>query len=214
MYLPLLHTELTVLSLLVVKLLINSAHVDSICELLLLNLAHLCLIVIVNLFLQLSVDQILHLTLTVDQLDRDFLILFRTEMSFSWLLDILLLNLLLKSIHLDLLVEDLTNSLLLLLAFHIGSHLETAIFLFKILKFSLVFDLSLLRSHKVHFKSFPGVANHTISVLHIIHRWSVKHSLMLLGPEWSILNELIEESFLLLILKFQLVLPYLVLKNV
>ena len=56
MYLPLLHTELTVLSLLVVKLLINSSHVDSICELLLLNLAHLCLIVKVNLFLQLSVD--------------------------------------------------------------------------------------------------------------------------------------------------------------
>ena len=75
------------------------------------------------------IEQILHLAFSIDNMLGDFLILFWAEMRFSRLLDILFINLATHLVHLNLLIQNLANRMLLLLPLQIAGHLESIVLL-------------------------------------------------------------------------------------
>lgn len=75
------------------------------------------------------IEQILHLAFSIDNVLGDFLILFWAKMRFSRLLDILFINLATHLVHLNLLIQNLANRMLLLLPLQIAGHLEPIVLL-------------------------------------------------------------------------------------
>ena len=81
------------------------------------------------------------------------------------LTDVFLVDLFAKFVHLDLLVQDFSYCLLLLLSLHFSGHSESFILLIKGFELLFVLNLSLLGAHETHFETFPGVSEHTVHVL-------------------------------------------------
>lgn len=195
-----------VLASLIVELPVERAHVDRVREFLLFQLAPLHIVVALHLFLELEVEHILHFSLPVDDVFRNFLVLFGPEVRLSRLLDVFLINFLSHLVHLDLLVQDLHKRVLLLLPLHFAGHLEAIVLFLKRLEFLLVFDFLLSRAHQIHLESLSRVAKHAISIVEIVWLGSGQDSLVLASEEWRLLDETIVQRFLLVVLELDVVL--------
>jgi len=160
---------------------------------------------VVDLLLEIMVEHILHFTLSIDDMLGNFLILFRTEMSLSRLLDILLVNFLSHLVHLDLLVQNLANRVLLLLTLDFAGHLEAIVLFFQGLELLLILYFFLARAHQIHLKSFASVPQHTVSIVYIILLRSRQDGLVLFRVERGLLNKPIVQRFLFVILELHIV---------
>ena len=187
------------------KFLIDSSHIDSVSKLFFLEFASLDVAVAIHLLMKLIVQQILHLPLPVYDLLRYLLVFFWAEVRLGGLLNVLLVYLLTHLVHLDLLVQDLPYSMLLLLSFHVTCHLETIVLLFKDFKLLFIFHFLLARAHQVHFESFTGVSEDAVGVIEIVLLWAGQNSLVLARIEGWFLNEPIVERLLLFVLELDLV---------
>ena len=93
-----------IFSCLIVQLVIDSAHVDRLGQLCLLELAFVSVSISLHLLHQDGLDMFLHVFLSSDDVLGNFLVLFRSEMSFSRLLNVFFVNLLPQLVHLHLLM--------------------------------------------------------------------------------------------------------------
>ena len=132
-YLHLLPAIIPLLKFLSKKFRIDGSHIDRICEFLFLHLAPLYIIAMIDLFLEFIAQQILHFSLSIDYVLRNLLVFFWTEMCLRRLLDVLFVYFTTHLVHLDLLMQNFANRMLLLLPLHIACHLESIVLLFECL---------------------------------------------------------------------------------
>ena len=143
---------------------VYSSHIDRVSQLFFLKLALVDLTLAVHLLGKLLVKLVLHLSLPVDVVLGNFLVFLWAEMSLCRVFDVILFVLLTHAIHLNLLTKDLSNRLLLLLSLHVTLHSKSTVLLLQSFQLLLIFNLTLLFAHKLHFKALPGILYHTIRV--------------------------------------------------
>lgn len=197
-----------------IELLVDGTHVNRIGKFLLGKVPASGIIIVFNLLGEFKVDQVLHLALSVHEMRGHNLVFLGAEVGASWLLDVFFVNLFAKAIHLHLLVQNLTDGVLLLSAFDVACHLELVILTFECFQLLFILSFLLLGPHEVHFEAFTGILDHTVSILKVVQCRAVQHCLVLLRKEWCLLDEFVVKSLLLLRFELDFVRFYLVSQDI
>mmetsp|Transcript_33244 Transcript_33244/g.43760 ORF Transcript_33244/g.43760 Transcript_33244/m.43760 type:complete len:562 (+) Transcript_33244:125-1810(+) len=201
----LLFDEVSPLHMLVEELGVDSAHVDRVSQLLHLHSLLIVLLVGRDLLLQLRIKMILHVTLPIKQCLRHLVVFLGPEVRLARRRVLISVVHFAHAVHFHLLQHDFANRLLLLLPLDIDRHVETVVFFFESLQLFLIFDLTLLGPHELHFEALSGIPEHGVGILDISRCRSQNGRLVLLRVEGRLLDEFIRQRLLLLVLEADLV---------